>query len=146
MKKKRKKPNDELDEEVSPQLEFNFDDPNTKIDFTQLDSLCVMQCTSAEIRGVLNCSEETLNTQITAAFGISFSEYHKRKKAVGQVKLRRLQWAAATGRLSSEKFTGNWNALRWLGVQYLGQREMKDTPGGDDISKKYADLLDLEII
>ena len=82
-----------------------------KFDLEVVERLCSLGCTNEELAGVLNCSVRTIETYSKKT---KFAEAMARGRAKMRVSLRRNQFKAA------EK--GNGTMLRWLGMQYLGQR------------------------
>jgi len=137
MKKKRKKTNDELDE-VSPQLELNFDDPDIEIDFHIVEQLCFIQADIFEIRAKLGCSEQTLDKRCMAKFGKTISEYHADKKAIGRLAIKQKQFEFLMGRpkkRNDDDITkSDWRAVQFLSAVILGQSAFikKDTESALD--------------
>jgi hypothetical protein len=82
-----------------------------KFDLEVVERLCSLGCTNEELAGVLNCSVRTIEIYSKKP---KFGEAMARGRAKMRVSLRRNQFKAA------EK--GNGTMLRWLGMQYLGQR------------------------
>lgn len=89
--------------------------PKKVINQKLFENLCGIQCTEAEICGVLECSEDTLNRWCKRTYKMTFADTYKSKSQVGKSSLRRAQWKLA------EK---NASMAIWLGKQYLGQRDI----------------------
>ena len=98
--------------------------PKIEIDFKLVENLCEIQCTGEEIASVLEIDYDTLNSRVKEEYGISFSEYYKKKSEAGKMSLRRMQWKAAE--------RGNTTMLVWLGKQYLGQKDKSELSGDSD--------------
>lgn len=108
--------------------------PQTQIDYKVLDGLCAIQCTEAEIAGVMHIDIDTLAAAILRDFGLSFSDYFEQKRAFGKSSLRRKQYQAAVEH-------GNVTMLVWLGKQWLGQTDKSqvDLGGVDEIHVSFDD-------
>ena len=89
--------------------------PKKVINQKLFENLCGIQCTEAEICGVLECSADTLNRWCKRTYKMTFADTYKSKSQVGKSSLRRAQWKLA------EK---NASMAIWLGKQYLGQRDI----------------------
>lgn len=96
---------------------FDLDDTKTHNVFI---GLCHIQSTQEEIAGVFRVSTITIVSEIKRHFGkdITFLEIHKRYSAGGKRSLRRSQFAM------SRK---NATMAIWLGKQYLGQVDYRQT-------------------
>ena len=109
--------------------------PQKEINQKLFENLCGIQCTEAEICGVLGCSEDTLNRWCKRTYKMTFADTYKSKSQVGKSSLRRAQWKLA------EK---NASMAIWLGKQYLGQRDVvalgEDDNGGRDVVKIIDDI------
>ena len=89
-----------------------------KIDKTQFEKLCGLQCTKTEITGYFQVSEQTLLRWCKETYGEDFGTIFEQKKGNGKIALRRYQLQQA------EK---NATMAIWLGKQYLGQTDKLDT-------------------
>ena len=89
-----------------------------KIDKSQFENLCKMQCTETEIMGWFGICKDTLISWCKSNYGVDFSTIYEQKKQVGKIALRRYQLQQA------EK---NPTMAIWLGKQYLGQRDVIET-------------------
>jgi len=87
--------------------------PKFKIDYELVGRLAGIHCTQQEIADSLGCSVDTLQRDS------KFCGIYKAKIADGRMCLRRKQWAAAE--------EGNTTMLVWLGKQYLGQTDKRET-------------------
>ena len=90
--------------------------PLTEIDWGEFDKLCGMFCTQVEIADWFGCTDDTIQAAVRKKHGIGFSELYKRKSVKGKIALRRAQFRNATENL-------NPAMQKWLGKQYLGQRD-----------------------
>lgn len=117
--------------------------PRKEVDLTVVRKLASIGCTQREIASILEVSIDTLTSRegFSDAYNIGFDE--------GKVSLRRKQFQVALG--------GNPNMLKWLGIQFLDQRDKSSQeisgPNGSplqvqsDLSKlSDADLHSLESI
>ena len=85
-----------------------------KIDKTQFEKLCGLQCTETEIAGYFQVCRDTLIDWCRDVYGEDFSTIYEQKKGNGKIALRRYQLQQA------EK---NPTMAIWLGKQYLGQTD-----------------------
>ena len=69
--------------------------PKKVINQKLFENLCGIQCTEAEICGVLECSADTLNRWCKRTYKMTFADTYKSKSQVGKSSLRR---AVETGR------------------------------------------------
>lgn len=89
--------------------------PRKEIDFKAFEGMCRIQCTLAEIAGVLGVSEDTVETRCKEQYERTFSEVYKGLSGQGKMSLRRAQMAMAQT---------NPTMNIWCSKQYLGQRDM----------------------
>jgi hypothetical protein len=92
--------------------------PVKEINLEELDKLCAMQCTEAEIAGWFDISVDTVERRVKEMAGVSFAEYFKQKRGKGKISLRRKQMQVALG--------GNPTMLIWLGKQYMDQKDKQE--------------------
>tara|TARA_R110002096_G_scaffold241373_1_gene433335 strand:+ start:92 stop:484 length:393 start_codon:yes stop_codon:yes gene_type:complete len=93
--------------------------PKVNIDFDNLDQLLALQCTLEEVAFFFNVSPDTVQRRIRSLKKLTFSQYFKLRSAGGQTSIRRQQFA--------EALNGSVPMLIWLGKQYLGQADKKET-------------------
>ena len=98
--------------------------PLKEIDFDHMDKLLKMQCTLEDVAGWFCCSVDTIERACKRERGVTFAEYAKSKRAAGKCSLRRAQWVNA---IQKE----NTYMQKWLGIQYLGQKEKQEMSGPD---------------
>jgi hypothetical protein len=115
--------------------------PRKEIDFKQLEELCSIQCTEAEICSILDVDDKTLTLRIMETYGVSFSEYFAQKRGNGKTSLRRAQYLTAVGRepVLSEKgellvpgTPPSPALLIWLGKNWLDQKDKSEISGPDN--------------
>lgn len=87
--------------------------PRTKIDVVELEKLCGMQCTDAEIAAWFGCSTRTIERRRVSS---RFSETMDQARAKGRVSVRRMLFAQAA--------KGNVAAAIFLAKNVLGYRDM----------------------
>jgi hypothetical protein len=87
--------------------------PPIEIDYAACVKLARIMCTHSEIAEVLGVSISTLEHDQ------QFLQVHKKGIEAGKASLRRMQWKSAE--------EGNVTSQIWLGKQYLGQRDKRDT-------------------
>jgi len=92
--------------------------PVKEINLEELDKLCAMQCTEAEVAGWFGVSVDTIERRVIEMTGVGFAEYFKQKRGKGKVSLRRKQMQVALG--------GNPTMLIWLGKQYMDQKDKQE--------------------
>ena len=88
------------------------------IDLTELEKLCVLQCTDEEIAAWFGTSTRTIERRRKEP---KFAEVMERGKAKGRISVRRMQLKLLEG--------GNATMAVWLGKQLLGQRDQIATEG-----------------
>lgn len=98
--------------------------PRKEIDKTDFEGLLAIQCTLEEVTAFFDhklngCSADTIERWCKREYGESFAEVSKKKREIGKISLRRLQFKHAEKSASMAIF---------LGKNYLGQ---KDNPVGD---------------
>jgi len=108
--------------------------PKINIDFEDLDQLLALQCTLEEVAFFFNVSPDTIQRRVRNIKKMTFSQYFKLKSAGGQTSLRRQQFA--------EALNGSVPMLIWLGKQYLGQKDKKETEITELKPIKVLDLAD----
>ena len=87
-----------------------------KIDQSQFEKLCGIQCTEEEICAVFGVSIQTLERWCHNTYGTNFGKIFREKRCYGKASLRRTQWLKAV--------EGNdTTMLIFLGKQYLGQAD-----------------------
>lgn len=84
-----------------------------EIDLTNLEKLCVLQCTYEEIGAFFAVSARTIQKRCKDP---QFAEAVRTGRAKGKISIRRAQMRLAEA--------GNATMTIWLGKQYLGQREV----------------------
>ena len=94
--------------------------PEAEIDLKELEKLCAIQCTNAEIAAWFGVSERTIDRKRHEP---EFLAVMERGKGKGRISVRRMQMKAAE--------TGNPALLIWLGKQLLGQRDNLELSGPD---------------
>ena len=105
--------------------------PKKVINQKLFENLCGIQCTEAEICGVLECSADTLNRWCKRTYKMTVSDTYKSKSQVGKSSLRRAQWKLA------EK---NASMAIWLGKQYLEQKDIVEQNVNADGVKVIIDV------
>ena len=80
------------------------------IDPEQVEKLAGFGCTNTEIGSFFGCSTDLIEK--------SYSEYLRKGRDKGKIRLRQLQWRAAE--------RGNNAMLIWLGKQILGQSDKQE--------------------
>lgn len=106
--------------------------PRKEIDQKQFEQLCAMQCTESEIAAFFDCDISTLNRFCKREYGATFDEVSKKKREVGNISLRRMQFKHAEKSPSMAIF---------LGKQYLGQRDQVQM--STDLTRDEKDPLSL---
>lgn len=89
-----------------------------RIDKSQFENLCKLQCTETEIMSWFNVSKPTLVSWCKENYGVDFLTIYEQKKEGGKIALRRYQLQQA------EK---NPTMAIFLGKQYLGQKDKIET-------------------
>ncbi len=86
--------------------------PKINIDYKQLESFCLIQCSLAEIATFFNCSEDTIERRVKEKFGVSFAEYFSKKRIGGLISLRRNLFKLSEKNAAVAIFL----AKNWLGM------------------------------
>jgi hypothetical protein len=100
--------------------------PEKEIDLKQLETLCQMQCTSAEIAAFFNCSVKTIERHKAAK--PEFMEAMDNGRLKGLVSLRRAMFQSA--------LNGNVTSQIWLSKNHLGMRDKFDVQDTDSTRGK----------
>jgi len=106
--------------------------PKKEINQSIFENLCSIQCTLAEIAGVFDCSEDTIERWCKATYKESFAETYKKHSAKGKMSLRRAQFKLAEKNAAMAIF---------LGKQYLGQRDQIEVESDDDQVKQFLEAI-----
>lgn len=88
--------------------------PRKEIDFDNLENLCKIQCTLAEVAGFFGLSEDTVKRRVREHYNLTFEEAFRIYSAPGRISLRRWQFRMAEN---------NPTMAIWLGKNYLGQSD-----------------------
>ncbi len=107
--------------------------PKIHIDWSEMDKLCLIQCTLSEIANWFNCSEDTIKLRCKEEKNDTFTGYFKKKSTGGKISLRRSQFKYANN--------GSVPLLIWLGKQYLGQSERQEATDGDKPQPKKIEIV-----
>lgn len=96
------------------------------IEFNGWDQLDALITWSSEvyIADKLGMNIDTLAARIKERYGVSFSEYKRKKQEPMRINLMKKQYDIAMG--------GNVTMLIWLGKQYLGQSDKQELNTDDD--------------
>jgi len=101
--------------------------------FKQLVNMIRIHCTQDEICGVLDMSEQTLNSRLKERGFKNYRDCYYKHSSEGKASLRRMQWKSAED--------GNFQAQKWLGQQELGQRDKTDNLNKHDVSETLEEML-----
>lgn len=121
--------------------------PRKEIDFDELDRLCHLQCTQAEICSVFDIDTDTLALRIREKSGLSFPEYFELKRGHGKLALRRAQFRTAIGspavisddgQVVEPAINPNPTMQIWLGKQLLDQSDKQEIVNHEGL--KYAEM------
>lgn len=93
------------------------------LDIKQLEELCHVHCTLGEIEAITRADEETINIFIIKhGYAGGFREFYSKHSSEGKMSLRRRQYHKAMH--GGEDGKGDSAMLKWLGKQWLNQRDM----------------------
>jgi hypothetical protein len=84
-----------------------------EIDLAELEKLCALQATNAEIAAWFGCTERTIEKRSKEP---AIQEVMTRGRAKGRISMRRAQMKLLEA--------GNATMAVWMGKQYLGQRDL----------------------
>lgn len=93
--------------------------PEIVVDWQAVEKLLQIQCTGDEIAAIMQIGYSTLERKCKTDKGLNFEDYSRDKRAAGLPSLRRRQWTKA--------MDGDTQMLKWLGANYLGQSDRKQT-------------------
>ena len=88
--------------------------PRIPIDKATFEKLCGLQCTEQEIADWFSCSIDTIERFCKREYKMRFAEIYAKKRSVGKISLRRMQWKLAEKSAPMAIF---------LGKNYLGQTD-----------------------
>ena len=109
--------------------------PSIKINQTEFEKLCALQCTEEEIAGFFNCSVDTICNWCKKTYNMTFSDIYKKKSVYGKISLRRNQFKIAQKNASMAIF---------LGKNILGQKDnIADEISFKGINDNILDLAEL---
>ena len=99
---------------VDPETKQLLGSKPTELDWDLLKDLCTIQLTRNEICKVLHLKPHSLTEKCQEKFGMTFGDWSKQWRTMGQASLRRKLWKKAMG-------TGkdNWKALKFALENYL---------------------------
>lgn len=115
--------------------------PVIPIDKKKFENLCAIHCTKAEVAGIFDCSEDTIENFCKKTYfdedgnPMTFSAVYKKYSANGKASLRRTQFRLAEKSAAMAIF---------LGKQYLGQTDhIEQTVYEVEDLSPLADMLNL---
>ncbi len=88
--------------------------PRIPIDKQTFEKLCGLQCTEQEIADWFSCSIDTIERFCKREYKMRFAEIYAKKRSIGKISLRRMQWKLAEKSAPMAIF---------LGKNYLGQTD-----------------------
>lgn len=106
--------------------------PRIKINWEDVEKLCILQCLQREVAWFCNVSLDTIERACKREKKQSFAEYYSQKKSVGRISLRRAQWEVAV----KQK---NVTMLIWLGKQYLKQSDKFEGIDRDELGFEFVE-------
>lgn len=95
--------------------------PIKKINFSEFEKLCGLQCTLVEIAEWFKVSVDTVERRVKKHYSMTFADIYKKYSALGKISLRRKQYEIA--------IQGNVTMLIWLGKQWLNQKDKIEGSG-----------------
>ena len=107
--------------------------PKSVLNWRECAYLCSIGCTQIEIAGFFQIHPNTLNLRIKEEFGVTFAEYYEKNSQGIKVSLRRAQIMKA--------LEGDSQMLKFLGKNYLGQKDKVDFDGEVKGANTFADLV-----
>lgn len=92
------------------------------LDIKQLEGLCHIHCTMSEIEAITRADEDTINTFVIKNGYQNFRTFYSKHSSEGKMSLRRRQYHKAMH--GGDDGKGDSAMLKWLGKQWLNQRDM----------------------
>ena len=97
-----------------------------KIDQTQFEKLCALQCNKGEIAGFFDVSDDSIDRYCKKVYGESFAVVLDKKSSHGKIGLRRAQFKLAEKNAAMAIF---------LGKNYLGQKDVVENTNNEALDK-----------
>lgn len=94
-----------------------------KAQWRTVETSCEIMCTGEEIAALLGIDYDTLVRCIKDTYDLGFSEYYAQKSVTGKKSLRRVQFDSA--------LHGNAHMMKWLGIQWLNQKDKLEHSGDE---------------
>lgn len=110
----------------------NVGRPKSVFNWRECEYLCSIGCTQEEIAGFFQVKRDTLANRIKEEFGITWSEYYEKYSQGMKVAIRRKQFHVA--------MDGDTSMLKFLGKNYLGQKDQVDFDGQVKVNS-WVDLM-----
>lgn len=107
--------------------------PKSEFNWRECAYLCSIGCTRQEIAGFFQIHPETLQKYVKEEYGFNFTDYYEKHSQGLKVSLRRAQMTKA--------LEGDANMLKFLGKNYLGQKDKVDFDGEVKGANTFADLV-----
>lgn len=104
--------------------------PRKEIDQREFESLLTIQCTLSEVTAFFDhkldgCSEDTIERWCKRTYNTGFAEIAAKKREVGKISLRRMQWRLAENNASVCIFLGK-NYLKQTDAPMMEQEKVDD--------------------
>lgn len=96
--------------------------PEKLINWEEVDEFLATGCMGTEIASYYDMHPNTFYKRVEDTYNMSFTEYSKQKKQIGDVLIRKAQFQKALG-INKD---GDNTMLIWLGKQRLGQTEKQE--------------------
>ena len=112
--------------------------PKKNIDWKKVDKMLEAQCLGTEIAAYFDMHPDTFYNRVQEEFGMGFTDFSRRKKDTGKMKLRMAQMESA--------LQGDRSMMIWLGKNYLEQKDKveKEIKGGRVININITDEIQEE--
>ena len=103
----------------------NMGRPKKKIDYSDLEGLCMLQCTEEEIARFFKVSVDTIERRVKEHYGETFAELYKKFSEHGKISLRRAMYKKAVEE-------GNVVMQIWLSKNWLGFKDKIEHAGDEE--------------
>lgn len=103
------------------------------LDIKQLEELCHIHCTISEIESITRADEETVESFVMRHGYESFRAFYAKHSSEGKMSVRRRQYHKAM--YGGDDGKGDSTMLKWLGKQWLHQRDLNSMDLGEGLRK-----------
>ena len=112
--------------------------PQKSVDWGIFEKLCPLQCTQAEMAGILGVERNTLGLKVREHYGEDYTAVYERLGAAGKVSVRRNQFVLS----KTNAVMAIWLGKNWLGQRDTSKEELKEA--AEDAVRRAVREIDAE--